>query len=102
MSNISDFRKFFPKFEGMQIVLENGRTFNTDDMKCPICGERMEIDESNITYPSFSLEIRPMERPFSGFAIDQRTIHNTIMRCPASCCKVEFDNHIVRNVGHMS
>lgn len=73
-----------------EIKIPNGKTANLDEVRCPVCGELMEIDKGDVTMPRSELEYRNCRAPFSGTMIDQRIYRDIRLKCPYGCCTVEI------------
>ncbi len=82
--------------------LKNGRTFNSDDISCPICGKKMIVDEGTMTCPKSELQFRGRPSPFSGTVIDNLVSCDITMKCPDDCCTFNFTNcEIISCVGEL-
>ena len=67
------------------IQLTNGRTANTEEIKCPICGKPMEIDNYESELPKEEIFRKPMGWPFYGNLTMKETTYKTLLRCPNRC-----------------
>ena len=78
------------------LKLANNKTISTKDIKCPICGELMEIDYSEVDcYNSrSSIYLEPMPSPFKGTLVKQRDEYTTRFKCPNKCCQLKVEHYI--------
>lgn len=67
------------------IQLTNGHTANTDDIKCPICGRNMEIDNYKTELKEDKFVKKPMSWPFFGSLTTRETTYETVFRCLNGC-----------------
>lgn len=67
------------------IKLENGYTAETDNIKCPICGKKMEIDNYQSELPKEEFFTEEMTWPRSGYMVKKETTYKTLFRCPNRC-----------------
>lgn len=81
------------------LKLENNKTINTKDIKCPVCGGLMEIDHSEInSYDSkSSISLEHLPAPFEGTMVKQRNDYTTRFKCPNECCHLEM-KHYIENI----
>jgi tRNA U54 and U55 pseudouridine synthase Pus10 len=54
------------------LILENRRKIRLEDIKCPICGERMTLHNGESSFVDSELYRRPMSPPFVGYQTRQR------------------------------
>lgn len=86
-----------------EFKLPNGKKIKSNEIKCPICGKIMDIDEGDMTMPRSELVFRDCEPPFSGRTIDSKSYTDITMKCPDECCKIEFTHcDLLYCVGHMN
>lgn len=80
------------------LKLENSKTISTKDIKCPVCGELMEIDQSEVgCYYRSSIHLEHMPAPFEGTMAKQKNDYTTRFKCPNDCCHLEM-KHYIENV----
>ena len=78
------------------LKLANNKTISTKDIKCPVCGELMEIDHSEVnSYDcSSSISLEHMPSPFEGTMVKHRNDYTTRFKCPNGCCHLEMKYYI--------
>lgn len=76
------------------IQLTNGYTANTENIKCPICGRKMEIDNYNSELQKESIFTEEMSWPRSGYMVKKETTYKTLFRCPALCGDFTLEHSI--------
>jgi transcription elongation factor Elf1 len=78
------------------LKLKNNRTISTKDIKCPVCGETMEIDNSKMEGGDSrsSVYLESMPAPFEGTLVKRRTDYTTRFKCPHECCHLEMEHYI--------
>lgn len=69
------------------IKLENGYTAETDNIKCPICGKKMKMENYQSELPKEEIFTKPIGWPFCGTIITKETTYNTMFICPNRCGK---------------
>ena len=85
--------------EEVILKLENNKTISTKDIKCPVCGELMEIDHSEVNSHdcSSSISLEHMPAPFEGTMAKRRHDYTTRFKCPNECCHLEM-KHYIENI----
>ena len=79
------------------IQLENGKTVNTNEIKCPICGRKMEIENYHTEIQNQSIYIDKMQWPFQGQIVRKETTYITFFKCPERCVLFSL-KHIVKSI----
>lgn len=72
------------------LILENERKIRIEDIKCPICGERMMSHNGEFSFGDSKLYRRPMSPPFMGYQTRQRKEYESVFKCPDDCCEVKI------------
>lgn len=78
-----------------ELKLKNGRTFMTEQIRCPICAAPMEMSKSTITLPKDELRLRDRTPPFCGTVCECVETYDSVMSCPNNCCTLNFEHEVV-------
>ena len=86
-----------------EFTLQNGRRFESNDVKCPICRKTMDIAEGDMTIPRSEFVFRNSTSPFTGTYIDRENYTDITMKCPEGCCELKFtDCNLLYCVGNLN
>lgn len=65
-----------------------------EELKCPVCGNTMLIDNSHPVMPIQEAWITPMSSPFFGNIAGITTTYTSSLRCPYECCHLEIEYEV--------
>lgn len=80
-----------------EFKLANGRTFMTEQIKCPICAAKMEMAQMT-TLPRNELRLRDRTPPFCGIVCESVNTYESVMQCPNRCCTLNFEHEVTQVV----
>ena len=76
------------------IKTKRGKRIVLEELKCPVCGNTMLIDNSHPIMPIQETWIKPMRPPFFGNIAGTTTTYTSSLRCPYECCRLEIEHEV--------
>lgn len=87
-----------------EFKLANGRTFMTEQIKCPICAAKMEMAQMT-TLPRNELRLRDCTPPSCATVCESVNTYcesvntyESVMQCPNRCCTLKFEHEVTQVV----